>query len=101
MVFQPEALSSWEGIGHLVGNDFETAVFREYPLLGKLRVALQDTGPILSLLSGSGSTLFAVFELEEEAGRAKLEMENRFPGTSFLLTSTLGREAGPREEPGG
>jgi len=105
-LYSLEELSSWERVGQLAGNDFETAVLREYPLLGRIRVALQETGPIISLLSGSGAALFAVFEAEAEARVAKLEMENRFPGTSFLLTNTLRRgsgagPAGPLDQPGG
>ncbi len=87
-VLPVESLSSWEGLSALAQNDFEQVVFPAYPLLGRLRKALQETNPLLSLLSGSGAALFAVYVQEKEAHDGKAFMEERFPGTRFALTRT-------------
>ena len=100
-LFSLEALSTWETVGDLARNDFETVVFRDSPLLGRIRADFQDRGPVLSLLSGSGSTLFAVFGDLETADAAKVKMEQSFPGVLFLLTSTQSRWTGPLVESGG
>ena len=42
-------------------NDLEPAVFSHHPELAALRMQLEATAPILARMSGSGSTLFAVY----------------------------------------
>ncbi len=43
-------------------NDLERAVFREYPVLGDIKHELLHSGARFSAMSGSGSTVFGVFE---------------------------------------
>jgi 4-diphosphocytidyl-2-C-methyl-D-erythritol kinase len=83
-----ETLSSWDGLSTLAGNDFEEVILPAHPLLRRLREALRETSPFLSLLSGSGACLFAVYGGEREALVAKDFMEERFSGTPFVLTRT-------------
>lgn len=45
-----------------VVNDFETTVFAKYPLLAEYKKALYEEGAIYAAMSGSGSTLFGIFE---------------------------------------
>ena len=52
-------------------NDFEAVVVRLYPEVGRAREALKQTGARRVMLSGSGSSVFGVFESEAEAGRAR------------------------------
>jgi 4-diphosphocytidyl-2-C-methyl-D-erythritol kinase len=51
-------------------NDFEAVVVRLHPEIGRAREALEGTGPVRVMLSGSGSSVFGVFESEGEAARA-------------------------------
>jgi 4-diphosphocytidyl-2-C-methyl-D-erythritol kinase len=56
-----DALSRWGDIARMAGNDFESAVFGRY---GEIRTgfeALVGTRPLVCRMSGSGSTLFAVY----------------------------------------
>lgn len=55
---RPLTLSS---IKHFT-NDFEGTVFRQYPILAQIKKHLQDIGAIYAAMSGSGSTLYALFE---------------------------------------
>jgi 4-diphosphocytidyl-2-C-methyl-D-erythritol kinase len=87
-VLEPELLSSWEKLSSLVENDFQEIVFREHPLLSSIHEGLQRKGPMFSLLSGSGSALFAVFPDEVAARRAGDELSEDFPDTKFVLTRT-------------
>jgi 4-diphosphocytidyl-2-C-methyl-D-erythritol kinase len=57
LVAQP--VSSWAG--GLV-NDFEGPVFREYPSLRLIKEQLYRRGAIYAALTGSGSSLFGIFE---------------------------------------
>jgi 4-diphosphocytidyl-2-C-methyl-D-erythritol kinase len=56
-----DALSRWGDIGRMAGNDFESPVFSRH---GEIRAgfeALVATRPLVCRLSGSGSTLFAIY----------------------------------------
>jgi 4-diphosphocytidyl-2-C-methyl-D-erythritol kinase len=44
-------------------NDFEAPVFKEHPVLADIKEQLYKAGAIYASMSGSGSTLFGVFEL--------------------------------------
>lgn len=43
-------------------NDFERSVFEEHPLIAQLKMLLYDQGAIYASMSGSGSTVFGLFE---------------------------------------
>jgi 4-diphosphocytidyl-2-C-methyl-D-erythritol kinase len=51
-------------------NDFEPAIFAEYPLLGELKERLYEGGALFALMSGSGSTMFGLFGDRAAAARA-------------------------------
>jgi len=75
----PEALQSvehassvsWSLILDWMENDFEAALFADYPVLTDIKKTLSKMGAEGALLSGSGATVFGVFREEAEAMRAK------------------------------
>jgi 4-diphosphocytidyl-2-C-methyl-D-erythritol kinase len=89
-----DGLGSWARIAAAADNDFEAAVERRHPELAGLRRALEDRGAILARLSGSGSTVFGVFDEAPDAG----ELE-RATGCRVLLTHTAERVV-PVQTPG-
>ena len=46
-------------------NDFEAAVFRNYPEIERVRKSLLKLGAASSLMSGSGASVFAIFDKQE------------------------------------
>ena len=42
-------------------NDFETTVFAKYPEIAKIKESLYDSGAIYASMSGSGSSVFAIY----------------------------------------
>jgi 4-diphosphocytidyl-2C-methyl-D-erythritol kinase len=56
-----DALSNWGDIARMAGNDFESPVFGRHPEVRAAFEALVGTRPLLCRMSGSGSTLFAVY----------------------------------------
>ena len=54
----------------VTSNDFEADVVRLFPEVGRAREALKGEGARRVMLSGSGSSVFGVFESEAEAGGA-------------------------------
>ncbi|MEO6684847.1 MAG: 4-(cytidine 5'-diphospho)-2-C-methyl-D-erythritol kinase [Dyadobacter sp.] len=57
------SMESWKGI---VKNDFETSLFPKYPLLKEIKEDLYNRGAKYAAMSGSGSTLFGIFEKETD-----------------------------------
>ena len=51
-------------------NDFEEVVFDTYPEIRGIRDWMRDSGSALSLLSGSGSSVFGLFAHPERAAEA-------------------------------
>ncbi len=48
----------------LLVNDFEATVFAKHPELAAIKQSLYDSGAVYASMSGSGSSLFAVYEKE-------------------------------------
>jgi 4-diphosphocytidyl-2-C-methyl-D-erythritol kinase len=74
-----DALSRWGDIGRLAGNDFESVLFARVPEIRATFEALVRTRPLVCRMSGSGSTLFAVYRSARDRDDAR---------------STLGRKHG-------
>jgi 4-diphosphocytidyl-2-C-methyl-D-erythritol kinase len=56
-----DVLTRWGDIGRMAGNDFESPVFGRFPAVRAAFEALAGTRPLVCRMSGSGSTLFAVY----------------------------------------
>ncbi len=56
-------ISTWK---NELENNFETTVFPIYPELKKIKEELYSKGAIYAAMSGSGSTMFGIFEKEPE-----------------------------------
>jgi 4-diphosphocytidyl-2-C-methyl-D-erythritol kinase len=54
----------------LLSNDFEKVVIPHYPIIQTIKDELLDKGARGSLMSGSGSTVFGIFETEGKAEEA-------------------------------
>lgn len=47
-------------------NDFETSIFESFPKIAQLKASLTDAGAFYAAMSGSGSSVFALFEMGVE-----------------------------------
>jgi 4-diphosphocytidyl-2-C-methyl-D-erythritol kinase len=66
-----DALSRWGDIGRLAGNDFESAVFGRVAEIRAAFEALVGTQPLVCRMSGSGSTLFAIYRSARDRDDAR------------------------------
>ena len=48
-----------------ITNDFETSVFKEFPVIKQIKDQLYDAGAVFALMSGSGSTVYGIFNHSE------------------------------------
>jgi 4-diphosphocytidyl-2-C-methyl-D-erythritol kinase len=78
--------------GHLFYNALELPVFRKFPLLGLFKEFFLEHGAPAALMSGSGSTVFALETKREPAEKLLEQFEARF-GTRYW-TAVLPLEMG-------
>lgn len=74
VAMDPDGLASWGGVARLGGNDFESALFGRYPELKRAFGALAETHPLLCRMSGSGSTLFAIYRNARDRDDARMTL---------------------------
>ena len=67
----------WE----LFDNDFERVIYETYPEIGNIKATLQEAGALYAGLSGSGSTVFGVFDNHQ---KAEALLEKFYPYQTFL-----------------
>ncbi|HEY1024091.1 MAG TPA: 4-(cytidine 5'-diphospho)-2-C-methyl-D-erythritol kinase [Sphingobacteriaceae bacterium] len=49
-----------------IRNDFEASVFKDYPSIRDIKAALYDAGALYASMSGSGSSVYGIFETKPE-----------------------------------
>ncbi len=58
-------------LGKQIRNDFEQAVFEDYPALRRLKTMLQSSGAETAAMTGSGSVIFGSFASQKDRDRAQ------------------------------
>jgi len=61
LALDPDSLRNWGDVARMAGNDFEAAVFAKRPAVRAAFEALAATHPLLCRMTGSGSSLVAVY----------------------------------------
>ena len=69
----------------LLKNDFENVVFSTYPEIGVIKKELISRKVLYAGLSGSGSTVYGIFDNKNEAILAS----NLFPSYNTYITSSI------------
>lgn len=65
-------LSQWKDY---IKNDFEDSIFPLYPAIGEIKSRLYSYGALYASMSGSGSSVFAIFLSKEDASGAIAEFK--------------------------
>lgn len=63
-------VEKWDGV---VVNDFEVSVFKQYPVIARLKEDLYKLGASYVSMSGSGSSVFALFKEEVNWNKEKID----------------------------
>lgn len=66
-------------------NDLEEFVLPAFPMLRTIKQALKDQGCLQALMSGSGSTVFGIWENKDKAGQAFHQLRKQNWGKVFLV----------------
>ena len=70
-------------------NDLEAPIARHHPEIDQMKTALRRAGALAAAMSGSGSTVFGLFQQRREAVAAVSRLSGS--GWRVLLTESLGR----------
>lgn len=80
-----------QGMALRLENVLETVTMPKYPVIGRIKEFLAARGALGVLMSGSGPTVFALFENKEEAGPACDELKKSGLAAQVYLTSFTNR----------
>lgn len=80
-------------------NDFETVVFPEFPLLPTIKKCLLEAGAGTAMLSGSGSTVFGLFDTETACRDAAERLRSAAIPGEMICTRFIPAEEYRREIP--
>ncbi len=72
LCLNPEALTGWSDVARMAGNDFESVVFGRVPAVREAFEAMARTRPLLCRMTGSGSTIIAVYRSERDREDARM-----------------------------
>lgn len=78
----------WRGRFDMLHNDLQASVVNRYPAIGAMVERLRSTGVAHSAMTGSGSTVFALYRDKAHAVAARRAA--RLPGWRTILSSTVG-----------
>ena len=81
-----DSLSAWGSIGRMAGNDFEAVVFAHLPAVRAAFEALCTTHPLVCRMTGSGSTLFAIYRSARERDDAAMMLGRKHGETQAVMT---------------
>ena len=81
---------TWGQVAAGVENDFEIPVFARHPQLGEIKRSLLKRGAQFALLSGSGATVFGLFDEESTARRAGAELAQDAELNLFVVPTCSG-----------
>lgn len=75
-----------KGIADKLGNVLETVTIPEYPVIEEIKNYMKEQGALNAMMSGSGPTVFGIFEDEEKAAYAKKELlDSKLAGHAFVV----------------
>ena len=70
-----------------MGNVLESVTIKEYPIIAEIKNKMMELGASVSLMSGSGPTVFGIFENEQKAKDAAKIFKNDFK--EVIVTKTV------------
>lgn len=88
---ESQSLTSWDEVISLAVNDFEVPVFAMHPVLQQIKRDLLSRGAQLALLSGSGATVFGIFQEEAAARRSAAYFHGRSELKTFVAQTSSGK----------
>jgi len=76
-----------KGMSYFSRNLLENVVLRRYPVLKSIKQSMQKSGSVITLMSGSGPTIYGIFTSAEQAENAARVLHKN--GNEVILTRTI------------
>ena len=70
-----------------MGNVLEQVMLPEYPVIGEIKKTMLDAGALGAMMSGSGPTVFGIFDSRSTAKKAALKIRNRNLSRQVYVTN--------------
>ena len=74
------------GVTDRLGNVLETVTIPDHPVIADIKKQMMDSGAVNALMSGSGPTVFGIFDDEEKAAKAYEDMKASGLARQIYLT---------------
>ena len=78
-----------KGITDNMGNVLETVTGRQYPVIGRIEQIMKECGALGAMMSGSGPTVFGIFNTAEAAAGARDELAKSDPDLKLFVTEAV------------
>jgi 4-diphosphocytidyl-2-C-methyl-D-erythritol kinase len=88
LVYEALSQKDFERVNKIALNDLERVTAREYPEIGQMRQNLTDLGALVTRMSGSGPTVWALFKDEASSKKAEKSLKNKYKFVSAVSTIT-------------
>lgn len=75
-----------KGIALRMDNVLETVTVKEYPIIDEIKSYMKENGALNSLMSGSGPTVFGIYDNEEIAQKAYIGLKEKNIAKQVFLT---------------
>ncbi len=86
--FEEEGEARTKKILSLAGNTLEPVTASLVPAIAAIKAKCLEKGAFPALMSGSGGTVYAVYENAEKAQNSLSELRSEYPDAGWILTST-------------
>lgn len=83
----PKLFEGLQEVAATLENDLQEVAEKIHPIIGSIRKELIEQGAVAAQMSGSGPTVFGVFENQNEAQQAAQKIAQ--PGWKVIVTETL------------
>lgn len=76
-----------ENVSKYLANTMEDVVIKEYPIIGEIKKTMIENGALGALMSGSGPTVFGIFNDNNKIHKCKAILEERIE--NVIITKTI------------
>lgn len=82
------------GLAHKLGNVLESVTIKEYPVIEEIKQEMMSHGALGSIMSGSGPTVFGLFDEKEKAQKAAERIRSNYPASQVHVTGFFHNKRG-------
>ena len=81
-----------------MGNVFEKGIIEKYPVIQEIKDVMEEHGALRAMMSGSGPTVFGIFDDKEKMEHAAAVLRERKEAKTVFATEIFNRSKGEKYE---